>query len=431
MSRDITLGQIRPDPEQPRQHFRDEKIEELAQSLKANGQAVPIAVRPDPDDSGVFVIIHGERRWRAAKRLGWETVAADVQDVSADTARWRSLTENVQREDLSPIEEARAYRRQLERHDMTQGELGEKIGKSQSYISQKLRLLRLPAPVSFWLERGALSEGHARQLMTIESAYLDGATISITVEPEEVADFSWKDVRFGINTLRPLDWPPFVPSVESDEKRYVVRAALRRLSKFNAEEGPAPAWTVAAWFYGLVAYCTDLSVSELSDVVDVFTDRLKSHLGFFLAKAPWHAAAPEKPTNVALEDDPLEDEDGTPIDELSRSELRRVERANYYWGALSDLRHAGVLPALQETWERAFPEKTEERAPEKRPGRRENLSEDELNANTERLLKCSGAIIGEDRGYLWPSKMNDPETREHREAAAALDRLERLKDPTL
>ena len=420
MSRDITLGQIRPDPDQPRQHFRDEKIRELAQSLKANGQAVPIAVRPDAPDG--FVIIHGERRWRAAKRLGWEMITADVQDVSADTGRWRSLTENVQREDLSPIEEALAYKQQLDRHDLTQGELGEKVGKSQSYISQKLRLLRLPSPVSFWIERGALSEGHARQLMTIKGAYLDGAARPVGGNPEDVEGTPWRAVQSAINILRPLGWPPFLHTPDSDGKRDVVRAALRRLYRFDREEGPAPAWTVAAWGYGLVAYCEDLSVSELSDVVGTFRDRIESHVGFFFVNPPWHEAAPEKP-NVALD----EDEDGTPVKHLSPSALRRVEEANHYFGALSDLRHAGILPALQATWRHVAPESAAEQAPDFSEPSEADLSEDELGANAERLWECSGAVARAER-YLWPSKMDAPGKREHREATAARRQLQRVEE---
>jgi len=325
MSRDVELGQIRPDPNQPRQHFRDEKIRELAQSLKANGQAVPIAVRPDGDD---FMIVHGERRWRAAKRLGWETIAADVQDVSAEKARWRSLTENVQREDLTPIEEARAYRRQLDRHDLTQAELGERIGKSQSYIAQKLRLLRIPAPLSLFLESGLLSEGHVRKLLTIESVYLNGAMKPLPSGIGSAEDLDARDVQMSVNHLRPLDWPPFLPDLSDESRRQAVRAALKRLHETSGEEAAAvPAWIVAAWFYGVFAYCKDLSVSDLSDVVDAFTDRLESHVGFFFVNAPWHEAAPEKP-RLALSDD----EEGAPPHVLSNEALRRVERATHYWG---------------------------------------------------------------------------------------------------
>jgi len=427
MSRDIELGQIRPDPNQPRQHFRDEKIRELAQSLKANGQAVPIAVRPDGDD---FMIVHGERRWRAAKRLGWETIAADVQDVSAEKARWRSLTENVQREDLTPIEEARAYRRQLDRHDLTQAELGERIGKSQSYIAQKLRLLRIPAPLSLFLESGLLSEGHVRKLLTIESVYLNGAMKPLPSGIGSAEDLDARDVQMSVNHLRPLDWPPFLPDLSDESRRQAVRAALKRLHETSGEEAAAvPAWIVAAWFYGVFAYCKDLSVSDLSDVVDAFTDRLESHVGFFFVNAPWHEAAPEKP-RLALSDD----EEGAPPHVLSNEALRRVERATHYWGALSDLRHAGMLRALRATWRHTFPDKAGKEAPPKKDADGDfpeaDLSIDELAANANQLWECSGAVCREGR-YLWPTKMNDPETREAREVTAAQQVLKTLEEPAV
>jgi ParB family chromosome partitioning protein len=143
MSRDILLSLIDADPEQPRKNFDPAGIDELAQSMAASGLAVPICVRPAGER---FVIVHGERRWRAACQLGWHTIQAEVWDVSAEDAHWLSLIENVQRQDLSPIEEAHAYRVRLA-DGITQEELGRRIGKSQSYVAQKVRLLKLPADV--------------------------------------------------------------------------------------------------------------------------------------------------------------------------------------------------------------------------------------------------------------------------------------------
>jgi ParB/RepB/Spo0J family partition protein len=427
MSRDIELGQIRPDPKQPRQHFSEEKIRELAQSMK-EGQAVPIAVRPettDSEDGGGYVIIHGERRWRAAKRLGWETIAADVQDVSPKTARWRSLVENVQREDLTPIEEARAYRRQLDRHDLTQSELGERIGKSQSYVAQKLRLLRLPSPLSFFLESGALTEGHVRKLLTIEAAYLKGATKPMPSRSGAVEEMDTSGLQMSVNNLRPMDWPPFMPDLSDEARERAVRGALKRLHEFADGDGHVPAWIVAAWYWALLACCMDLSVSALADAVDAFTDRLESHVGFFFVNAPWHRSAPEKPS-IALD----EEDDGTPLESLPLSALQRVEEANVYFGALSDLRHTGALPALRSTWRHVFPEKVEEEAPAFGQSTEAELTEDELEENAEQLWECSGAVCREGR-YLWPSRMNDPETREAREAAAARQYIEALQEPAV
>src|SRR5262245_3518578 len=127
MSRDIPLSLIDRDEAQPRQHFDAAALSELAQSIAANGLAVPILVRPVGER---FIIVHGERRYRATQSLGHETIAAEVRDLSADEARWLTLIENIQRADLSPIEEARAYQWWLNQ-GMTQEQLGQRIGKSQ------------------------------------------------------------------------------------------------------------------------------------------------------------------------------------------------------------------------------------------------------------------------------------------------------------
>ena len=163
MSRDILLNLIDPDPDQPRQHFDDTKLAELAASMESKGLVVPIMVRPTGER---YTIVHGERRWRAAKLLGWRAIRAEVRDVDASEARWLALVENVQRRDLTPIEEAKAYQARLA-DGITQTELGKHIGKSQSYIAQKLRLLKLPEDVQEAMGNG-ITEGHARQLLKLK-----------------------------------------------------------------------------------------------------------------------------------------------------------------------------------------------------------------------------------------------------------------------
>lgn len=165
MSRDILLSAIDTDPNQPRRYFDKAKLADLAQSMGASGLAVPILLRQN--GGGRFIIVHGERRYRAAKTLGWETIRAEVSDVSEGEARWLSLVENVQRADLSPIEEAKAYQVRLS-DGTTQTELGERIGKSQSYIAQKLRLLRLPDGIQSAIDANDITEGHARQLLRLK-----------------------------------------------------------------------------------------------------------------------------------------------------------------------------------------------------------------------------------------------------------------------
>ncbi len=166
MSRDILVDAIIADPAQPRKFFDDTKIAELAESMRANGLIQPIMVRPV---GGQFVIIHGERRYRAALSLGWASIPAEVRSIDADGARWLALVENIQRSDLSPIEEANAYKVMLD-SGITQTALGERIGKGQSYIATKLRLLNLPRLVQQSIVGGLLTEGHAKQLLRLSKA---------------------------------------------------------------------------------------------------------------------------------------------------------------------------------------------------------------------------------------------------------------------
>jgi len=182
MSRDILLNEITPDPDQPRKHFDEASITELAQSIEANGLAVPILLRPNGNG---YVIVHGERRYRAVTSLGWETIPAEVRDVSPDEAGWLSLVENVQRNDLSPIEEAQAYKRWLD-EDITQAELGRRIGKSQSYIATKLRLLKLQDDVQQALDTGTITEGHAKQLLRLKEPDKQG-TLAKLIEKKQLS----------------------------------------------------------------------------------------------------------------------------------------------------------------------------------------------------------------------------------------------------
>jgi ParB family chromosome partitioning protein len=126
---ELPVGHILPDPTQPRKYFDPEKGERLAESMAASGLAVAILVRPVAGDR--YMLVHGERRWRAATALGWETIAAEVRELDAEAARWLALCENLQRADLTPIEEAEAFRAELGR-GLTQEQLGRRLGKTQS-----------------------------------------------------------------------------------------------------------------------------------------------------------------------------------------------------------------------------------------------------------------------------------------------------------
>jgi ParB family chromosome partitioning protein len=153
---------LRPNKFQPRTHMDDERIEELSRSIRSNGIIQPIVVRKV--DSG-YEIIAGERRWRAAQRVGLLKVPVVVRDLPEDRLLPVALIENIQREDLNPIEEAHAYRRLVDEFHLTQEQIADAVGRDRSSVANFLRLLRLPQEVRSNLASGALSMGHARALL--------------------------------------------------------------------------------------------------------------------------------------------------------------------------------------------------------------------------------------------------------------------------
>jgi len=160
------IDELYPSPEQPRRRFDEAKLAELADSMKAHGVIVPLVVRPRSE--GGYFLIAGERRWRAAQRAGLHEVPVVVQDVAKGTALERALVENLQRADLSPLEEAAAYQRLVEEFGLTQEAIAERIGKDRSTVANAIRLLKLPLPVRQLVEDDRLSMGHARALLALD-----------------------------------------------------------------------------------------------------------------------------------------------------------------------------------------------------------------------------------------------------------------------
>jgi ParB family chromosome partitioning protein len=164
----VPLSLIDPNPAQPRTSIRPEALEQLSRSIQESGIVQPILVRPVAN--GRYQIIAGERRFRAAERLGLATIPAVVRTVADDRVLEFALVENIQREELTPIEEAQALRRLQDELGLTQEALAGKVGKDRATIANTLRLLRLPAEVREELQRGTLSAGHARALLAIEDS---------------------------------------------------------------------------------------------------------------------------------------------------------------------------------------------------------------------------------------------------------------------
>jgi ParB family transcriptional regulator, chromosome partitioning protein len=166
--REIPTDHIDPNPYQTRMQVDEQKLDELARSIIANGVVQPIIVRPLPN--GRFQLIAGERRWRASIKAGKDTVPAILRQVSDEQAMEMTIVENLQRADLNPMEQARAYDRLSRDFHMTQEQVAQRTGKDRATVANFLRLLRLPLPVQSKVESGDLSFGHARALLSLDGA---------------------------------------------------------------------------------------------------------------------------------------------------------------------------------------------------------------------------------------------------------------------
>ncbi|MDO4672386.1 MAG: ParB/RepB/Spo0J family partition protein [Porphyromonadaceae bacterium] len=175
---EIEISQIHPNPDQPRRIFEDESLDELAESIEAIGLVQPITLREDGDG---YMIISGERRWRAAKKAGLQKLPAYIRTAEDDEVMEMALVENIQREDLNAIEVALAYQKLLEINRMTQEELGKRIGKKRATISNYIRLLKLPAEVQLALTSKKIDMGHARALLRVSDPEMQLALYEQTV----------------------------------------------------------------------------------------------------------------------------------------------------------------------------------------------------------------------------------------------------------
>jgi|SRR5690625_432550 len=218
----LPVNEIIPNRYQPREIFNDEKIQELAQTIRTHGMIQPIIVRKLEDDR--YELIAGERRWRAIQFLEWENIPAIIRDMTDTETASVALIENLQREELTVIEEANAYQQLIEMHSLTQEALAQRLGKSQSTIANKIRLLKLPQPVQQALLDQTITERHARaltrlkdeetQLKILEKIINEQLNVRQTEEAIEslfkpkktrqkpqLKGFS-KDIRIAMNTIR-------------------------------------------------------------------------------------------------------------------------------------------------------------------------------------------------------------------------------------
>lgn len=213
----LEVSRIRPNPRQPRRSFDEAGLDELASSMKKQGLLQPIMVRPLPD--GRFELIAGERRWRAAQRAGIHQIPAVVRDVPNEKLLELALIENLQREELNPIEEAEAYRVLVDDLELTQNEIAERVGKQRTTVANALRLLNLPELVKDMVRGRRISMGHARALLALEDVTaIESLAQRIVAEGLSVRDVESRAKRPAGTKPRPgRPTKPIDPNVTAAE----------------------------------------------------------------------------------------------------------------------------------------------------------------------------------------------------------------------
>ena len=240
-SREIPVEHLIPNRFQPRRQFSAEDLAGLADSIRLKGILVPILVRRDADDANRFEIIAGERRWRAAQIAQLHKVPVVVKEISDKESLEIAIIENVQRQDLNPIEEAEGYRRLMEEFGYTQADVATAVGKSRPHIANLLRLLALPRQVQDFLISGQLTMGHARALVTAEDPVtlaeeiIDGGMNVREVEKRA------KDRRFN-RPEKPTGAPARDPNIRAVEEQLSERLGLKVAIKYKGEKGELRIW---------------------------------------------------------------------------------------------------------------------------------------------------------------------------------------------
>jgi ParB family chromosome partitioning protein len=217
--RKVAIDLVVRNPKNPRKHFAEEDLQDLASSIRQHGIVQPVVVRPVAE--GKFEIIAGERRWRAAQLAGLNEIPMLVREVDDRTALELAIVENVQRADLNPLEEALGYEQLIAEHGYTQNDLGEIIGKSRSHVANSLRLLKLPELVREMITSGTLSAGHARALIPTSDPV--GLARTIVAKGMSVRDAE----RIAQNNIRAQS-SPVAPETKSAAQKDPDTIALER-----------------------------------------------------------------------------------------------------------------------------------------------------------------------------------------------------------
>jgi len=197
-SNTVSISDLSRNPYQPRQHFSEAKLEELADSIKKNGIIQPVAVRQSKSDTNKYEIVAGERRWLAAQKAGLHEIPINILDLSDVETLEVAIVENIQRDDLSPIEEARGYKRLSDEFKYDHASISNLMSKSRSHISNTLRLLTLPPDVIAMLEEGSLSSGQARPLIGLSTA-------SVIAEEIVANNYSARKVEYLVKSKKNIN----------------------------------------------------------------------------------------------------------------------------------------------------------------------------------------------------------------------------------
>lgn len=230
----LPLREIEPDKDQPRKDFDEQALSELADSIARHGLLQPIAVRATA--GGAYKIIAGERRWRAARLAGLSEVPVVIKDVTDAEAMELALIENLQREDLDPVEEAMGYRQLMERCELTQEQTAQKIGKSRSAVANSLRLLNLPEDVLAFLKEGKLSTGHAKVLLGLPDAALQSQAAEAVVGQNLNVRQTEALCKKLVKPEKPAKPQPLRPAL-AGEVEYALRQVLGSEVKVDYKNG--------------------------------------------------------------------------------------------------------------------------------------------------------------------------------------------------
>jgi ParB family chromosome partitioning protein len=242
---DCAIEDLHPSDDNPRQIFDDVRLAELAESIRKQGIVQPLVVRQRAVSQGGYFIVAGERRWRAAQRAGLRTVPVLVKEVSSKDAFELMLVENIQREDLSPIEEAEAYQRLVSDHGYTQEQVAERVGKERSTVTNALRLLKLPPSVRAMVGDARLSMGHARALLGLDtSAAIERAAervIAKALSVRQTEAFVRKEREHGASangaSSRPQPMPPSAAVRDLEQRLERALGTRVRVAQKDAQHG--------------------------------------------------------------------------------------------------------------------------------------------------------------------------------------------------